>query len=690
MTNINLNTQISELKGVGKTLSKKLNALGLKTVYDLIFYFPFRYDDFSRQVKIDDLKEDKNVSLVGTIELIQNKKSWRQKKYITEALVSDDSGTIKVVWFNQAFLTKTLQTGDTISLAGKVKYSYGQLTLVSPQYEKISQGKINTFGLVPVYSLSSNLTQKQMRFFVSQVIDLAKKIPEWLPKNLLENLNLMPLSQAVFQIHFPESKKSVELARQRLEFGELFLRQIKTLIAKNNLKKQAAFTIDFKESLTKEFVDKLAFTLTNDQKKAAWEIISDLKKGQTMSRLLEGDVGSGKTIVAAIAILNVVKNDYKCALMAPTEILARQHFHTLKELFKNYSLKISLLLSKALEANFPLEKSRKKQKEKIYSESDIIIGTHSLLFQKHPEKLALAIIDEQHRFGVTQRQYLSQNKQEKTAPHFLSLTATPIPRSLALAFYGDLDLSIIKEQPKGRKKIITEIISEEKRDQAYNFIKEKLDLKQQAFVVCPLIENSQKLEVKSAKEELKRLKEQVFPEYNLGLLHGRLKSQEKEKVMKDFLDKKIDILVSTSVVEVGIDIKNASIMMIEGAERFGLAQLHQFRGRVGRGDTQSYCFLFTSQEIKSEKTFKRLSALSQYHDGLSLAKIDLDLRGSGDIYGKLQSGFSELRLASLFDYELIKKTREEAEKIINKDPELKNNPTIKEKLGTWERNIHLE
>ncbi len=690
MTKINLNTSISELKGVGKTLSKKLNSLGLKTVYDLIFYFPFRYDDFSQKSKIKDLKNNENASIEGTIELIQNKKSWRQKKYITEALVSDDSGQIKVVWFNQAFLTKNLQAGDSISLAGKVKDAYGQLTLMSPQYEKATNEKINTFGLIPIYSLSSGLTQKQLRFFIKQVIGLADRIPEWIPEEIAKNLNLMPLNKAILEIHFPKNQKNIKLARQRLEFGELFLRQIKTLIAKQNLKKQSTISIDFKEDLTKEFVKKLPFTLTNDQKKSTWEIISDLKKEQAMSRLLEGDVGSGKTIVAAIAMLNVVKNNYQCALMAPTEILARQHYQNLQEIFKDYSIKISLLLSKNIEANFPLPEKKKEAINKVYIKSDIIIGTHALLFQNHPERLALAVIDEQHRFGVFQRQYLSQINNNKKAPHFLSLTATPIPRSLALAFYGDLDLSIIKEQPKERKKIITQIIKEEERNKAYNFIKEKLKLKQQAFVVCPLIENSEKLEVKSAKEELKRLKKYVFPEFSLELLHGRLKSQEKEKIMKDFLDKKIDILVSTSVVEVGIDIKNASVMMIEGAERFGLAQLHQFRGRVGRSNIQSYCFLFTSSEIKSEKTFKRLSALSQYSDGLSLAKIDLDLRGSGDMYGKMQSGFSELKLASLFDYELIKKTRQEAEKIIKKDPELKNYKTIKEKIGNWEEKLHLE
>ncbi len=690
MTKINLNTSTNELKGVGKTLSKKLNSLGLKTVYDLIFYFPFRYDDFSVKSKIKDLKNNDMASIEGTIELIKNKKSWGQKKYITEALVSDDSGQIKIVWFNQAFLTKNLEAGDSISLAGKVKENYGQLTLISPQYEKNINEKINTFGLIPIYSLSSSLTQKQLRFFIKQIIDLADKIPEWIPKEIVKSLRLMPISKAVAEIHFPKNKENIKLARQRLEFGELFLRQIKTLIAKENLKKQSTTSIDFKEDLTKEFVKNLPFVLTNDQKKSAWEILSDLKKDHAMSRLLEGDVGSGKTIVAAIAMLNVVKNNYQCALMAPTEILARQHYQNLQKIFKNYSIKISLLLSKNIEANFPLKEKNKESINEAYTKSDIIIGTHALLFQSHPKRLALAVIDEQHRFGVFQRQYLSQINNEKKAPHFLSLTATPIPRSLALAFYGDLNLSIIKEQPKERKKIITQIIKEEERNNAYNFIREKLKEKQQAFVVCPLIENSEKLEVKSAKEELKRLKKDIFPEFSIGLIHGKLKSSEKEKIMKDFLDKKVDILVSTSVVEVGIDIKNASVMMIEGAERFGLAQLHQFRGRVGRSDIQSYCFLFTSSEIKSEKTLKRLSALSQYNDGLSLAKIDLDLRGSGDIYGKMQSGFSELKIASLFDYELIKKTREEAEKIIKKDPQLKNYKSIKEKLGNWQERLHLE
>lgn len=691
MKNISLNTSLIELERIGKTMAKKLKSLGLVTVYDLIFYFPFRYDDFSQTKKIKDININENISITGTIELIQNKRSFKQKKYITEALINDDSGSLKIIWFNQAFLIKNLKVGDKVSLAGKVTENFGQAIMISPQYEKANtEKKINTTGLVPIYNLSAGLTQKQLRYYISQVIHLVDKIPEWLPLNIQKNLKLLTLNQALKEIHFPKNYINIDLAKKRLEFGELFLRQLKTLIIKKELKRKQAPIIEFKEELTKNFVNSLPFTLTNDQKKAAWEIISDLKKTGAMSRLLEGDVGSGKTVVAAICILNVVANNYQAVLMAPTEILARQHYETINKLFEKEKIKISLLTRTEKTANFTLSKKKEEKIKEILNTSDIIIGTHSLLFQNHPPKLALAIIDEQHRFGVTQRHYLSNLKAENKAPHFLSLTATPIPRSLALSIYGNLDLSIIRHLPAERKAIITKIVKEKDRQATYNFIEEKIKAGDQVFVVCPLIDQSDKLGVKSVKQEMKRLKEKIFSNFSLAILHGRLKAKEKEKIMKQFLNKEINILISTSVIEVGIDVRNATIMIIEGAERFGLAQLHQFRGRVGRGDKQSYCFLFPSQENISQKTIDRLSALSKYNDGLSLAEIDLKLRGSGDLYGKLQSGFTELRLASLFDYPLIKQTRQEAEKLLETDPRLEQSKLLKEKLNNWQKNIHLE
>ncbi len=691
MPSISLHTPLSALSRSGTTTVKKFKALGLENIQDLLFYFPWRYDDYRQTKKIADLEVGETINLVGTIELIQNKRSFKRRKYITEALISDDSGQLKVVWFNQAFLTKNLQAGEQISLAGKISEHYGQVAMIAPQYEKLRPTDlINTQGLVPVYSLSAGLHQKQLRYFIRQILPLADKVADWLPSDIRQDLKLLPLGQALKQIHFPQDYNEVNQARQRLEFAELFWRQLRGQMIKNKLKQKIAPVIKFQEDNTKKFVAALPFTLTADQKKSAWEIVQDLNKAQPMSRLLAGDVGSGKTVVAAIALLNVVKNQQQTALMAPTEILARQHYQTLQELFRAEGIKIALLTAGEKTANFSLPDKKKEQVAFILQQADIIIGTHALLYQHHPPKLALAIVDEQHRFGVAQRQYLSQLSSQKIAPHFLSLSATPIPRSLALAIYGDLDLSMIKQLPANRKKIITKLVADDKRSAAYDFIKEKITAGQQAFVVCPLIEESDKLGVKSVKAESERLQTEVFPEFSLGLLHGRLKSADKEKVMTDFLAGKIQILVSTSVIEVGIDVPNATIMMIEGAERFGLSQLHQFRGRVGRGDKQSYCLLFTTQENILEKTNQRLQALADHHDGLSLAKIDLSLRGGGDLYGRLQSGFIELKLASLFDYQLIKNARQAALKLLAKDPELKEHQLLKTALGDWEKNIHLE
>lgn len=677
---IELNSPITELYRVGQTTSKTLKKLGLGTVQDLLFYFPFRYDDFTKSVKIADLQANTDANIIGTIELIQNKRSWKRKMYLTEALLSDESETLKVLWFNQPFLTKTLKIGERISLSGRVTETYGQLTMTSPQYEKIySEDLIHTKGLVPNYHLTADLTQKQIRFLIKQVINLAGKIPDWLPDETKERLSLINLASALHKIHFPKNSKEISTAEKRLGFTELFLRQLKAQLIKRDLKTKRAFPLKFQAELTKDFVAKLPFKLTMAQKKAAWEILQDLEKNTPMSRLLEGDVGSGKTLVAVMALLNTALNNKTGLLMVPTEILAEQHYQTISQLLAPYNLKIGLLT--------------RNHKLQNYQDFEIIIGTHALIQEKIKfTNLALVIIDEQHRFGVSQRQKLLDfNQVENLTPHFLSMTATPIPRSLALAIYGDLDLSIINQAPANRKKIITKIITEERRPDAYNFIRAQIKAGQQAFVICPLIDESDKLGVKSVKAEHSKLDREIFPELKIGLLHGKLKAKEKEKIMADFLANELNVLVSTSVIEVGVDVPNATIMLIEGAERFGLAQLHQFRGRVGRSDQQAYCFLFPSkEELTNQKTIARLEALTKYHDGFSLAKIDLKLRGAGELYGLSQSGFPELQIASLFDYENIKKAAEEAARLVNLDPSLKKYPLLKNKLGEWEDNVHLE
>lgn len=702
-----LHSPLNELYRVGETTYSLLKKLGLETVQDLLFYFPFRYDDFTKSVTIAALQTNTEANVIGTIDLIQNKKSFKRRMFVTEALVSDETDSLKVIWFNQPFLAKTLKVGDKISLAGRVSENYGQPAMISPNYEKIySENLIHTQGLIPNYHLTADLTQKQIRFFIKEIINLADTVPDWLPADIKSRLGLLNLSQALKQIHFPENSAQIEAARQRLGFAELFLRQLKAQMIKRDLRGRQAPPIEFKEAATREFVSALPFKLTDAQRHAAWEILRDLKKDQPMSRLLEGDVGSGKTLVVALAVLNTVLNKKQVVIMAPTEILAHQHFQTFSRLLAAYDFKISLMVGGRGE-----QKERERQKLKNGSKNidsnkkadsteivdptnaDIIIGTHALIQAGVRFKnLALAVVDEQHRFGVAQRQrILDFNSSPEQTPHFLSLTATPIPRSLALTVYGDLDLSIINQMPSGRKPTITKIIPESGRRAAYDFIRTQIKNGHQAFVICPLIDASDRLGVKSVKNEHQKLDQKIFPELSVGLLHGRLKAAEKEKVMTNFADGRTQILVATSMIEVGLDMPNATIIIIEGAERFGLAQLHQFRGRVGRSAHQAYCFLFPSnEELTNEKTIERLGAMTEYHDGFSLAKIDLKLRGAGELYGLSQSGFPELQIASLFSEVLIKKARDEAGALINADPDLKEHPLLRQKLGDWEKTAHLE
>ena len=699
---LTLDTDIINITRVGKTTAKYLNNLGIITVRDLLFYFPFRYDDFTRLTPIDKLIPNASANVVGKIEMIQSRRSYHRRMSITEALIADDTDTLKVIWFNQSFIARNLKVGDTISLAGKIEGEPGEMIIKSPVYEKIydSFGQdgniIHTQGFVPNYHLTANITQKQLRFLINQTRILAKEIPDWLPEETRKNQHLIALGEAVEKIHFPKNKNESEIARRRLAFDELFLIQLESQIIRKKLDESRAEQIPFAEEETKKFVASLPWQLTDAQRKTAWEILKDIAKDRPMSRLLSGDVGSGKTIVAVIAMLNTALSGKQAVLMVPTEILAKQHYGTICRLLSNFDIKIGLITGSEKRANYESGIKNQEKNKKIKSpdslflihNSKIIIGTHALLQEKIEFKnLGLAIIDEQHRFGVNQRATLLAHK-SALSPHLLSMTATPIPRSLALALYGDLDLSIIDKMPVGRKQIITKIVPEEKRNEAYEFIRKQIKNGRQIFVICPLIDESDKLGVKSVKQEFEKLDKIIFPELEIGILHGRMKSKEKEKIMEDFLDNKIKILVSTSVVEVGVDVPNATVIMIEGADRFGLAQLHQFRGRVGRGENQSYCFLFS--DIANEKTLKRLQALTNCYDGFSLAKMDLKFRGAGEVYGTAQKGFPELKIASLFDYELMKQAQNEAIKLIATGANLENYPILKKKLEKSEKIAHLE
>lgn len=695
---LTLQTPIEQLARVGQVTAKRLQKLGLETVKDLLFYFPFRHEDWRHIVSISELTYGSVATCRGRIELIKNTRSFHRRKNVTEALISDASGSIKVVWFNQPYLTKVLKIGDEVFLSGKVDFDHCGLHLTSPIYEKVPKcgQTTHTARIVPIYPSTENLTQKQIRFLVKLIIPLAKQVKEWLPEEVKKEFKLVDLDIALTQIHFPDDNIKLEQAKKRLKFDELFLVQLQNLLLKIDLQKSQAPKIKFKENETKKFVSSLPFKLTTAQKKAAWEILQDMEKSQPMNRLLEGDVGSGKTIVAAIAILNVILNGYQAVLMAPTEILAHQHYTTFCKLFNIFDVKIGLLTSSerivnqsSIIKNLEISENKKNINSKfLIFNSDLVIGTHTLIQENvRFNNLGLAIVDEQHRFGVEQRKKL-RGSEENMSPHFLSMTATPIPRTMSLIFYGDLDLSVIDEMPVGRKKIITKIVAPEKRKAAYDFIRKEIKSGRQAFVICPLIDPSDKLGVRSAKDEYKKLSQEIFPDIKVGLLHGKMKAKAKEKIMRDFLENKINILVSTSVVEIGIDVPNATIMMIEGAERFGLAQLHQFRGRVGRSNFQSYCLLFSESE--NLETIQRLNTVVMSENGFVLAEKDLALRGPGEIFGTRQHGLPNFKVATLTDYDVIRDAKIAAENLIKKDPTLLNYPMLTSKLNEFEQKVHLE
>ncbi|MEI7498736.1 MAG: ATP-dependent DNA helicase RecG, partial [Candidatus Falkowbacteria bacterium] len=692
---ITLRTAISELSRVGQTTAKRLFKLDIFTVEDLLWHLPFRYDEFGAVVPIGQVQAGQNACVVGRVELIQNKRSPRRRLNITEALISDDSGQIRVVWFNQPFVIKNLPVGSRVSLAGKVESDWGGELLHSPAYELLSATgtPIHTQGIIPHYHTTLDITQRQLRYLIKQVLPLAAKLEDWLPMELVNAYGLLPLAESLTEIHFPKNQARLARARHRLAFNELLFLQLQAQQSRSLVSHHKAVPIAFDERSTKALVTNLPFQLTDGQRKSAWQIITDLAKTKPMTRLLEGDVGSGKTVVAALAMHTVVKNGYQAALMVPTEILAQQHFTSLQKSLVGSGVRLALVTSsdrRSIVIGESDEISHKKNAvQTMVEEADIIIGTHALIQEGvNFSRLALVVVDEQHRFGVEQRQKLVNQGSGNTFPHLLSMTATPIPRSLALALYGDLDISVLRELPKGRKSILTKLITEDQRQKAYEFIRTQIKQGRQAFVVCPLIDPADTGGMKSAKEEQKKLQEEIFTEFKIGLLHGKMKSAEKEKAMRAFMQNELHILVATSVVEVGVDVPNASIMMIEGADRFGLAQLHQFRGRVGRGEAQSYCFLLS--ESNAPQTLQRLEAMVAHQSGFDLAKIDLELRGPGEVYGSLQKGFPELEIASLFDYEIMSEAKEAAEKLLRLSPDLSAFTLLQAKVGEFQANVHLE
>ena len=678
---------VTSLKRVDAKLAARLARLDVATVRDLLYLFPRRHLDYSNKARIAELSYGQERTVEGRIMEAREVRLGQQRDRVrTEAVLSDDTGNIRITWFGQTYLARTLKPGVPIAVSGKVDVFQGRLVFESPEYEILRSGQpaIHTGRLSPVYPLTAGLTGRNLRSLTWQALEeWLGGIEEYLPPPLLTRTGLMPLPEAIRQAHYPDDLGKWAGARRRLAFDELLTLQLSVLARRQreNLLVEG-IPVDAGAALVNGFIDALPFSLTGAQKQCLDEILADLKQGTPpMNRLLQGEVGSGKTVVVLVALLATIAAGYQGAIMVPTEVLAEQHFQTVTRLLSGlgHTTQVDNLLTASIESlGRPITvglltgSTRARPRRKLTGMAaegslDLLIGTHALI-QEGVElpRLALAVMDEQHRFGVMQRSALRQKSQEN--PHTLVMSATPIPRTLTLTLYGDLDLSTISELPPGRQEIMTRWPTPDRREVVYGFIRKEVQAGRQAFIVYPLIDESDTIEAKAATDEHRRLSHEVFPDLRLGLLHGRMPAKEKDRVMRQFRDGELDILVTTAVVEVGIDVPNATVMLIEGAERFGLSQLHQFRGRVGRGEHQSYCILMS--ENTSGIAQERLSALQRTQDGFQLAEVDLEMRGPGDFFGTRQSGLPNLRMAQLSDRELLDLARKEANAIIEEDPAL--------------------
>lgn len=666
---MDLESSVEKIKGVGPETAKKLAKLGVETIFDLLTFWPRRYDDYSEVLPIKDIKPGA-VTVKASIESIKTKRV-RRGMHITEGVIRDETSAIRVVWFNQPYREKYFKNGKDYYFSGLYDFSFNRYVLQNPSVEEAKEFTANTARIVPIYPQTKGLDSRDIRKALSEITGMFQELPETLPEWITKEHDFMSYAEAAYQLHWPENQTKLSEARDRIGFEEVFAYVLAGQLNKKQAEDEIALKIQFDTELAKQYTGALPFTLTPAQKQAAWDILQDIDKETPMNRLLEGDVGSGKTVVAAFAAYIAANQGIQTAFIAPTELLARQHAQTLADILEPLGIKIGLLTSAV--------KGKAKdalKKQLAAGEVDIVIGTHALL-QESVEfhRLGLIVVDEQHRFGVKQRQKLVDKAHK--IPHILSMTATPIPRSLALTVYGELDISIISEKPKNRLPIETTIWSPNSRAQLYQIIDDEIKAGRQAFVVCPLIDDSEGSEVKSVNEEVKRLKKDIFKTRRIGTLHGKMKDEEKAAVMQEFAACKLDILVSTTVIEVGIDIPNASVMLIEGADQFGLAQLHQLRGRVGRGEHQGYCYLVPTT---SQKPSKRLRAMESTRDGFKLAEMDLEIRGPGAIYGSKQHGALDLKIANITDLSLIKNAKNAAETFIKKNEDLQNYPQLKERV----------
>lgn len=671
---MNLATSLDKIKGVGPKTAEQFAAAGLRTVGDLIDFLPRRHEDFTEVVKIADIHPGK-MTIRARCEKIATRPVRRGLR-LTTATLADDSGKLQAIWFNQPYRDAQLKGGEEFYFSGEFEFNYNKYQLTNPSAELASDMPVQTDRMVPVYRSIKGLKSLVVRKVMNELRPLMSMLPETLPPEIVAKERLISRSDAVLNMHFPKTTEDITLARERLAFEELFQLLLASQFNKQENAKLEGWHIPFEQSVVAEFVKQLPFALTDAQRRAAWEIIQDFERQVPMNRLLQGDVGAGKTVVAGLAARQAAHHGFQTALLAPTEILASQHAETLSRLLQPFGVTVGLLTGSVKGT------ARKTLYEQIAAGSvDVVVGTHAIIQETVTfHNLGFAVIDEQHRFGVAQRQALLTKSTRM--PHLLAMTATPIPRSLALTVYGELDVSILNELPKGRKPIETKIWAPTSRDALYAKIDAELATGRQAYVICSLIDDNPDNDIKSVEAEFRQLRNSVFGHRTIGLLHGKLSAEEKDEVMRQFANGKCDILVSTTVVEVGVDVPNATVMMIENADRFGLSQLHQLRGRVGRSSHQSYCYLVMSD---SSKPSQRLKEIEKSNDGFYLAEVDLKLRGPGEIYGRAQHGALNLQIATLADTKLIARASAEAKWFVETGQDLVNYKELAAQVEQYQR-----
>ncbi|MFZ1249876.1 MAG: ATP-dependent DNA helicase RecG [Candidatus Microsaccharimonas sp.] len=671
---MNLSTSLEKIKGVGPRTADQFAAAGLFTVEDLITFLPRAYEDYSHVTKISEIKPGK-VTVKARCEKIETRPVRRGMR-VTTATLSDDSGKIQAVWFNQPYRATQLKSNDEFYFSGEFEFSYNRYQLTNPSAEKASDMPVQTDRILPIYRAVSGLKTGLVRKILDELRPLMTMLPETLPESVIRQEKLISHSDALVGMHFPETIEHISKAKERVAFEELFQLLLASQLNRQENAKLEGWKIPFNQQIVKQFVSQLPFALTNAQRIAAWDILQDFESQTPMNRLLQGDVGSGKTVVAGLAARQAAHEGFQAAVMAPTEILANQHAATLDTLLRPFGVRVGLLTGSVK------GKARQELYKAINSgEVDVVVGTHALIQSGVSfHKLGFVAIDEQHRFGVAQRQELL--KKSTKMPHLLAMTATPIPRSLALTVYGELDISVLNEKPANRKPIITKIWSPNSRPQLYDLIDAEIDKGRQAYVICNLIDNNPTNDLKSVQTEFKRLQNTVFKHRRIGLLHGKLAAAEKDAVMTEFSKGNIDILVSTTVVEVGVDVPNSTVMVIEDGDRFGLAQLHQLRGRVGRSVHQSYCYILPSD---SKKPSQRLKEIEKSDDGFYLAEVDLKLRGPGEIYGRAQHGALNLQVATLGDTQLIARAQKAAQQFVKSGENLLHYTQLAHQVETYQR-----